>query len=139
MAEAISLKPPIRYDVETPYIKFWTEDSVLCAAYANNIHVNLDIAKHIVEHRINYSKFTSHLCFVDMRGIRSVTKEARQYLSVEGSAYVIAGALLIDSVLNRTIGNIFLTVNKPAVPVRLFTSKEEAFKWLKLQLQTYRQ
>jgi hypothetical protein len=124
--------------VETSYIQLWKEGSIVCGKYADNLHITLDIAKEIVAQRIKFSENRSSLCYVDMRGVRSATREARAYLANEGSACVIAGAMLIDSVLTRTLGNIFLTINKPKIPVKLFTDKDEAIQWLNQKLEELR-
>jgi hypothetical protein len=65
-----------------------------------------------------------------MRGIKSTTKEARRYLATIGATLVMAGALITGSPLNRALGNIFLTIDKPSVPTKLFTSETKALEWL---------
>jgi hypothetical protein len=66
-----------------------------------------------------------------MKGLKSVSKDAREYLANEGTALVKAGALVISSLLTEMIGNIFLSVNKPKVPTRLFLDEATAIAWLK--------
>jgi hypothetical protein len=68
---------------------------------------------------------------IDTRDIRSITKEARDYFSMNNrESHVIAFGILIDSPLSKIIGNFFMGLNKPRVPVRLFTSEKEAVTWL---------
>jgi hypothetical protein len=68
---------------------------------------------------------------IDTREIRSITKEARDFFSMNNrESHVIAFAILIDSPLSKIIGNFFMGLNKPRVPVRLFTSEKEAISWL---------
>ena len=131
MVDASVLNEPVKDLVETPYIKFWREGDILCGAYTDGLHIDLPMAIQIVADRINYSHHTDSYCYADIRGIRSVTKEARQHMADEGSRYVIAGAMLVESLLSKTIGNIYLTVSRPPVPIRLFTDKAEAMKWLR--------
>jgi len=69
---------------------------------------------------------------VDTREIRSISKEARDHFSMrnrKGSVNSIA--VLIDSPVSVVVGNFFMGLNKPAVPTKLFTTPEKAFKWLK--------
>lgn len=69
---------------------------------------------------------------VDTRMIKSITKEARDYFSLRGrESRVYAFAILIDSPLSRIIGNFFMGLNKPRVPVKLFTSEQKAIAWCK--------
>ncbi|TND07770.1 MAG: hypothetical protein FD123_2921 [Bacteroidetes bacterium] len=62
----------------------------------------------------------------------SADESARIYTaSPEGLRYTLADAVLINSMAQRIIGNFYLQVNKPSKPTRLFTSREDAIKWLK--------
>ena len=121
-------------NVETPYVKIWKDGDMLCCVFANKLDIDLEIAKHCVEARIMFSEGVSYPCLIDMKDVRSATKAAREYMAAEGAMYMKAGALLIGSVLTRTIGNIFLSINKPEVPAKLFTDEKEAKEWLKQYL-----
>ena len=112
------------------YITMWMEENILCARYADNLHMTLEIAKSCVGARVFFSKGQSYALLVDMKGIKSVTPEARKYMASLGTLMVKAGALITGSALNRTIGNIFLAIDKPPVPTKLFTSEEKAREWL---------
>jgi len=69
---------------------------------------------------------------VEVETLRSVDREARAYYaSRENTKHVSAAAVLVKSPLLRTISNFFLALNKPAFPMRLFTSEDEALAWLK--------
>lgn len=114
----------------TPYVTMWLEGPVLCATYNNDLHVSLEVAKKCVEARIFFSKGLSYPLLIDMRGIRSTTREARRYMATVGATLVKAGALITGSTVNRAIGNIFLKVDRPPVPLRLFTDAEKAREWL---------
>ena len=68
---------------------------------------------------------------VDGRDVSSITKEARDYFAKDdGIKLLLASALVADSVLGKFIGNFFLQINKPILPLRLFTDEKEAYKWL---------
>jgi len=61
------------------------------------------------------------------------SKDAREYISSKEVSDVLkADAMVIKGLALRIIGNGYLKINKPKRPTRLFTSKEEAVKWLKL-------
>lgn len=61
-----------------------------------------------------------------------ISKEAREYAALEESSkYTYANAVFVKSLASRLLFNAFLNLNKPIVPTKGFTSKEEAFKWLK--------
>lgn len=68
---------------------------------------------------------------VDMRGLQSQTREAREYFMQEEAARVSAAvALLVDSPLSRLLGNFFLLRGAHRVPTRLFTEEKAAVRWL---------
>lgn len=68
---------------------------------------------------------------VDMRGVRSQTREARQYFDgAEAAKTLSAVALLIGSPVSRVLANFFLRVSAQRIPTRLFTSEADAITWL---------
>jgi len=117
-------------EMVTPYVTMRIEGDIMYCRYADNLHVSLDVARAVVESRIYFAKGRSFPLLVDMRGIKSTTREARTYLATIGCTLVTAGALITGSVFNRTLGNIFLTIDKPLVPSKLFTSEDKARTWL---------
>src|SRR5688572_15574930 len=104
--------------LENPYVTMWMDENMICARYAKDLHMTLDIAKSCVGARLFFSKGKSYAMLIDMRGIKSVTAEARKYMASVGALHVKAGALITGSTLNRTLGNIFLTIDKPPVPTK---------------------
>lgn len=72
---------------------------------------------------------------IDARGIKSMTREAREHFSTRGrDSKTNAFGIVIKSPLSRVIGNFFLGLNKPAVPTRLFDNENDAIEWLKNHL-----
>ncbi|HEU4719020.1 MAG TPA: STAS/SEC14 domain-containing protein [Bacteroidia bacterium] len=68
---------------------------------------------------------------VDLRKIKSISKEARDHFSMRGrKPHVTAIAMVVSSPLSRIIGNFFLGLNKPTVPTRMFSSEADGIKWL---------
>jgi hypothetical protein len=118
-------------EVGAPYITMWMDEDFLCCRYASNLHLSLNVAKSCVESRIFFAKGKSYPLLVDMGGIKSTTREARQYMASIGATLVKGCALITGSAVNRTIGNIFLAIDKPEVPTKLFTSEANARLWLK--------
>lgn len=69
---------------------------------------------------------------VDLRGTLSMSRPARQYYASEEGAFdTLATALIVDSPVERIIGNFFIGLQRPRAPVKLFDVKDEAVKWLK--------
>jgi len=68
---------------------------------------------------------------IDSRKMTSITKEARDFFSLNNrDSSVNSMGFVIDSSVSKTIGNFFIAISKPRVPVRLFTSEETALQWL---------
>ncbi len=58
--------------------------------------------------------------------------DARNYMATpESIQFSIAEAYVIQTLPQRLLLNFYIKVNKPAVPTRFFTEKNDAEKWLK--------
>lgn len=117
--------------LETPYMKLWKQESILFCSYSDKLNVDLKIAKHCVKSRLDFSEGASYPVLIRLQGVCSITKEARDYFGEEGSKFIKAGALIIISPLTKILGNIFLNINQPKVPTRIFTNEKDAIEWLK--------
>jgi hypothetical protein len=83
-----------------------------------------------VERRLEFMEGKTYPCFFDITQVKQTTKEARDYLAVEGNALISASAILVSSPMLKMMANFFIMVNKPKNPTRMFTDKEEALAWL---------
>lgn len=108
----------------------WIKNEILFSVIKPMPEVNLEIAKENIHNRKQFTDNQKMLMFIDFRNVNYVSKEARDYLSENGSEGIIAGAFLVDNQINMIIGNFFLKVNKPKAPARLFTNENKAIRWL---------
>jgi hypothetical protein len=110
--------------------------------YSNGIlhqtyHVGINMTKEdsfaeIELYMNEYCRDMKRPILVDIRNIKSVSKESRSiYSSEETGKCLSAAALLIGNPVSRIMGNFYLGLNKTIMPVRMFTSVEEATDWLK--------
>jgi 23S rRNA U2552 (ribose-2'-O)-methylase RlmE/FtsJ len=68
---------------------------------------------------------------IDMREMKSMNREAREYFANERTCAIQrATALLVKSKLTKVMANFFMGLNKPITPTRMFTNPEEAVVWL---------
>lgn len=134
LIETVGTSKELKESLENPYVTMWIDENMICARYAKNLHMTLEIAKSCVGARLFFSKGKSYALLIDMKGIKSVTPEARKYMASVGALMVKAGALITGSPLNRMIGNIFLAFDKPPVPTKLFTDEQKARQWLQQYL-----
>jgi len=61
----------------------------------------------------------------------TVNTEARFYAATEeANQYTLALAIVVNNSAQTFLGNTYIKFNKPLKPTKLFTSEEEAIKWL---------
>lgn len=108
------------------------EDGIISVVFEKDTRLTLELAKQLVEARVELSENKDYPLFVDIRGVVDIDEATRKYLSgAEGTKYALAAAVLIDNPLSKFFGNLFIKVDKPNKPLKLFSSKSKAIKWLK--------
>ncbi len=94
--------------------------------------INKHTAQSVVNYRLTVSKGELYPILSDLRMVKKITKEAQDFFSTkQASEDAKAVGVLVKSALQSAIANFFLKINKPLVPVKLFTHEEIAIKWLK--------
>ena len=69
---------------------------------------------------------------VEMKQIKNMDGDARAYSAGDNvESITLALAMVIGSTPGKTLGNLWLGINKPSFPTRMFNSETEAIKWLK--------
>lgn len=117
-------------EVENDFARFYVKDSVMHFIYKHGVSLDLNAAKEVVSDRLKAQGNQSFRILCDIRGLKSINKEARDYLAKQGSQQVDAVALIVGSPARKVMSNFYLAVNKPEVPTRLFISEEEAMEYL---------
>jgi hypothetical protein len=118
--------------LDTAYVRFEFDGDILIATYKKGRTITLEAARDIVRERIEFTEGQPVGVLLVDRGVSSFDKAARDYLaSSEGTRFIKAGAILCEGPATAIIGNFIIKVNKPTIPVRLFTNKERAIGWLK--------
>jgi hypothetical protein len=124
-----------RQQQQFKYTSFWKEadDNILFWDYAPNTEIDISIAKELIKNRLEYSKGELMYAFIDFTNVKSVTKEARDYMnSPEGGLKgIFGGAFLSNNIVSNVFINLYLKINKPSIPAKFFTRKEDALSWLK--------
>ncbi len=114
---------------DSNYISFKIEKSFLIGTYKKNLEIDLEIAKQVVQQRLSFQNGNDYSSLADVRYIKSVSKEARDYFAKQDKG-LIASAILGENPLSNMIINMFLTFSKPRIPAKAFQDKENALKWL---------
>jgi len=116
--------------IENQYIKIWIEEETMFGYYKVD-EVSLEIAKEMISARLEACNGNTYPFLGDVANVKTITKEARSaFAEGEGIKHMSACALVVGSPVNRLLGNFFLSVSKPSIPTRLFTSEEDARAWL---------
>jgi hypothetical protein len=117
-------------EVENDYVTVWIEDDILVILYKKDAVVGLQAAIEIVSlcEKLADGKLYPPLIYV--KHLKVVSSDARKYFATKGSAD-LRGAVIVDSGFSRILGNMFFALDKPLTPLRMFTDKEEAIKWIK--------
>lgn len=68
--------------------------------------------------------------FVDLRAMKKANRASRQYVRQQATQRSIATAVLADSKITQVLSNIYMTVDQPEQPFRIFTDEAEAIDWL---------
>jgi hypothetical protein len=117
------------------FTTFWREDDedIIFWNYIPKLEMDITTAKELVQYRTEYTKGQSVYTLIDFTHVKSVTKEARDYMnSPEGGLKgVLGGAFLSNSVVATLFINLYLKVSNPSVPARFFTNREDALMWLR--------
>lgn len=74
----------------------------------------------------------TRLLLLDLRAKFAMESGVREfYASPEAARLIQAMAMLIGSSFGRVVGNLYMTVSPPPLPIRMFTSEDEAIAWLR--------
>lgn len=117
--------------LETPKSFNWIEDGILHSVAKDKAYLDIEDAIAITRAFQELSPSPIPL-LVDLARTTGQSPETRKYFSADPihiSSYS-AVALLVSNPVGKVLANFYLGLNKPSKPTRLFTSKEEALKWL---------
>lgn len=70
------------------------------------------------------------LVLLDGRTIFSITDEARAYAAAQANRTRIATALIVSSGAIRVLYNLYIQIDRPQTPTRMFTNERSAIAWL---------
>lgn len=127
------IQAAIKSHIETTrcFDTFIVEGEVCVTIVKKDSEITLDDALENTRAVQKVSNGINYPMLVDTREIRSISKEARDHFSMRNrTGHVNCIAVLIESPVSMVVGNFFMGLNKPAVPTKLFTTPEKAFKWL---------
>ena len=117
--------------IENEYVQIWYENGIVYQVFKPECILTLDVAKKVVEARLSVSNKMTTPIFIDLTNVVTTNTAARKFLAKgEALQFLSAGAFLLDNELMRLAGNVFIYIDKPLIPTKLFTDRDKAEKWL---------
>lgn len=110
------------------------EKNILHFIYNEGLYIDRKIAEKTVADRIDYADGCTYAIFADIRGLKEIDTEARDFLGTKKASEGIRAVAVFSGKNNllTMLGNFYLKFNKPPAPTRIFNDKNEAIRWLEL-------
>ena len=69
--------------------------------------------------------------YINILDFMNFNEESRAYSTTEqAERFTLASAVQIDNLAKKILFNFYLKFNKPNIPIRAFSDRDQAFKWL---------
>ncbi|MBC7450213.1 MAG: hypothetical protein H7259_01850 [Cytophagales bacterium] len=117
------------YEIEQ--LKHWIQDGIVHGVYKRDGIITLDVAKQIISLRLGMQNGEIHPAIAYLSESHIITPAARKYFAKEAYIGLTKMAVIVNSKMKSNFLNIYILIDKPVKPTRVFTNKEEAIKWLK--------
>jgi hypothetical protein len=117
--------------LENDFCRIWISNGILFVEYKPRLVINLEVAKQIAVDRLKVSNGITRPAILNARNFVSMDRATMKYYKTkELVQYVSAAAFITGNALTSLAGNIFLTLEKPLVPTKLFNDEKKALEWL---------
>lgn len=114
---------------ENNYAAFWLQNGIVHFVYKDRVNIQYSIAKQIVADRLKLQDGKSYPVLCNIKGLKNIDKDSRQFLSNEGSALIKAVAFVSHTPLSGVLTKLY-TKNKPTIPTGVFRTEQEALAFL---------
>jgi hypothetical protein len=109
----------------------YVEDGILVTVFTVEEMTVDQLKAHDLAIKSHFGDILPLPSLVDSSSIRKSSKEVRDYGATEMSGgTIIAVAVILSSMLNKIMMNLFLTFSKPKYTIKAFSDKAAALKWL---------
>lgn len=111
------------------------ELNIVLLTVKNNATIEVEDVTEIKAFNLNLIGNNDYGVIVDAQNYTSISPEARGLMTSE---YIeknrVAIAIIIYELPQRIVGNFYINFNKPAVPTKLFSKRQEALSWVRKHL-----
>lgn len=116
--------------IQKKCIEFWFQNDILMSKFEKGTELDLINVKETIRIREEISKGQKQYWLYDLRNVKNMPKEARDYADEFGQDYLHAVAVLVNSHLTKFIFNSYLKLKTPIMPFQVFADTEKAMSWL---------
>ncbi|TNE48409.1 MAG: hypothetical protein EP343_16235 [Deltaproteobacteria bacterium] len=118
--------------IETQSAKLWLSDEGFTVLEFKPIEVTLEMAMENIRTHDMLSRSKRIPMLIYAAELKAISREARVYSSgAEANDSILALAIMINSPVAKVLGGLYLRVNKPIFPTKLFVTDDAAIAWLK--------
>ena len=117
-------------EASNDFVKFYMKDEIMQSYFLREVEMDLQTIVEFINFRHAFSKDEKQYWMHDLKGLKTMTKEAKDYAAIYGEEFLHAGAIIVHTHLQKFLINTFIAVKKPKVNTRVFTDKEKAKNWL---------
>lgn len=114
----------------------WDKRGIIWATIKEGAQLEQADAIENAEARIELSNNTLHGVILELTGLKSLSKEARDIWKTHKAADItLAYAIVSQTKISRIIGNLFMHFTQPNYPTMLFNNLEQSEEWILSQLE----
>ena len=117
---------------ENEYVRMEVRGHYFYTQFKANTKIDLNAAKKVIHDAVVLADGKIYPVLTDIRDMPPHAKEVREYFANEASYSSCSNAILVSSSISRILATLFLSLNKPSIPTRIFTDPEKAAKWLEM-------
>jgi hypothetical protein len=116
---------------EQQIAKIWIENDIMNIVFHPETVISIEDAKKVVQERIKLCNNKDYPIYADVGGVISIDAATRKYFKgPEARKNAKATAMYVNTPISRFLGNLFMKVDRPIMPTKMFTNREKALKWL---------
>ena len=117
---------------DTKHIAFqWRADNILHYYVKENSFLTMEDIEEVLDIVLAWGMENKYLHLFEGGYNASIDTDVREWASSDSqNKHTVADAIIVKNMAQRIVGNFYIQFNRPIKPTKLFTSREDAFKWL---------
>ena len=105
-------------------------EGIILVTFFPGVGVDVSQAEEVIETVLHLARGKRHGNLVDARKLMFITGEARARFARQSPSCLTSTALVVGSAIQKTMGNLYLTVARPKTPTRICSSLEEGVRFI---------